>query len=68
MPPARGVVKRYNPRTQYGFIVPEQGGADVYVHADVCVTMDGEEPTLRTGQVVEYQCDEPTKGADDAQQ
>jgi cold shock protein len=28
-----GVVKSYEPHTGYGFIIPDEGGSDVFVHA-----------------------------------
>ena len=36
-PRLKGVVKSYMPKTQYGFITPDGGGADIYVHnVDIC--------------------------------
>ena len=57
-----GKIKRFNPRTMYGFIIPDGGGPDVYVHADVCVTEPGKPPLLEPGRLVEYDCDSSQQG------
>jgi CspA family cold shock protein len=49
----RGTVKWFNQMKGYGFIAPDEGGPDVFVHASA-VERSGL-PTLREGQVLEYQ-------------
>lgn len=49
---AVGVVKWYNPHKGYGFIQPEQGGQDIFVHA-TAVQRAGLQ-TLNEGQRVSY--------------
>jgi cold shock protein len=50
---ARGTVKWFNLRKGYGFIQPEDGGRDVFVHIS-SVERAGL-PSLNEGQVVEYE-------------
>lgn len=47
---AEGVVKFFNLEKNFGFIIPDDGGADVFVHAN---EVDG--PRLRFGDRVRYQ-------------
>ena len=47
---AEGVVKFFNLEKNFGFIVPDDGGADVFVHAN---EVDG--PRLRFGDRVQFQ-------------
>lgn len=54
---ARGTVKWFSDRKGYGFIVPQEGGEDLFVH-HTNVKMDGFR-TLKDGQAVEY---EPAQG------
>ncbi len=49
---ATGTVKWFNPSKGFGFIEPESGGADVFVHASA-VEKAGM-GTLTEGQRVEY--------------
>jgi CspA family cold shock protein len=49
----RGAVKWFNQMKGYGFIAPDEGGPDVFVHVSA-VERSGL-PTLREGQVLEYQ-------------
>ena len=50
---ATGVVKWFNPTKSYGFIQPDQGGSDVFVHISA-LERDGL-ATLNEGQKVSYE-------------
>lgn len=55
-----GTVKWFNNAKGYGFIVPETGGEDVFVHYS---TIDGSGfKTLKEGQVVQYEASESPRG------
>ena len=54
---AKGTVKWFNDKRGYGFISPEEGGEDLFIHF-TNIEGDGFR-SLREGQTVEY---EPTKG------
>ena len=55
-----GTVKWFNNAKGYGFIVPESGGEDVFVHYS---TIDGSGfKTLKEGQVVQYEASESPRG------
>lgn len=53
----RGTVKWFSDKKGFGFIVPDNGGEDLFVHHSN-ITMDGFR-TLTDGQAVEY---EPAQG------
>jgi cold shock protein len=54
---ARGTVKRFNEEKGYGFIRPDEGGEDVFVHYSA---IEGEGyRSLEEGERVSY---EPTRG------
>lgn len=57
----RSVVKWFDAKKGYGFIVHPRGGPDIFVHYSQIVS-DKEFKTLRTGQVVEYQLTDGPKG------
>ncbi len=57
----RSVVKWFDAKKGYGFIVNPQGGPDIFVHYTQIET-DRRFKTLRTGQVVEYQLHDGPKG------
>ncbi|MCG6970394.1 MAG: cold-shock protein [Gammaproteobacteria bacterium] len=55
-----GTVKWFNNAKGYGFIVPEGGGEDVFVHYS---TIDGTGfKTLKEGQQVQYEAAESPRG------
>ena len=55
-----GTVKWFNNSKGYGFITPESGGADLFVHMND-IQMDGYK-TLRENQDVEFEITEGEKG------
>lgn len=57
----RSVVKWFDAKKGYGFIVHPQGGADIFVHYSQIQT-DRRFRTLRTGQVIEYELHDGPKG------
>ena len=57
---AVGKVKWFNNAKGYGFIVPESGGEDVFVHYS---TIDGTGfKTLKEGQEVQFEASESPRG------
>lgn len=58
---ASGTVKWFNPTKGYGFITPDEGGNDVFVHISA-VEQSGMS-TLHEGQKINYELQEdPKKG------
>lgn len=53
---ATGTVKWFNPEKGFGFIVPDEGGSDVFVHI-TAVEAAGMK-TLEEGQKVEFDLEE----------
>lgn len=53
----KGVVKFFNDRKNYGFIEPEDGSEDLFVHRS-----DIESDTLNEGDEVEFDTEEGEKG------
>lgn len=58
---SKGVVKWFNNRKGFGFIVPNEGGEDVFVHFSE-IKMEGY-ATLDEGQAVEFELTQGKKGA-----
>jgi cold shock protein len=57
---ATGTVKWFNSEKGYGFITPEEGGKDLFVHFSA-IQADGYK-TLSEGQKVEYEATQGQKG------
>ena len=57
----KGVVKWFNADKGFGFITPDDGGKDLFVHHSEIKT-DGEYATLDEGQAVEYEVGQGQKG------
>lgn len=57
----KGTVKWFNASKGFGFITPEDGGKDLFVHHSAIKT-DEEYATLNDGQAVEYEVGEGQKG------
>ncbi len=57
---AKGVVKWFNNRKGFGFIEPEGGGRDVFVHYSA-IQQEGYR-TLASGQAVSFDMEQGPKG------
>ncbi len=57
---ATGVVKWFNNAKGYGFVTPDEGDQDVFVHFSA-ITMEGYK-TLKEGQKVQFEISEGPKG------
>lgn len=57
---ATGVVARFDPRRGYGFVIPDDGGEDVFVHQNN-INMDGFR-YLKPGEHVSYELEVGEKG------
>ncbi|MBL4584964.1 MAG: cold shock domain-containing protein [Pseudomonadales bacterium] len=55
-----GTVKWFNNSKGYGFIIPDQGGKDLFVHYS-SINMEGYK-TLKAGQAVQYEVIDGPKG------
>jgi len=48
---SKGTIKFFNSQKGFGFITPDNGGQDLFVHTS---NVDGDPKSLREGQKVEY--------------
>jgi CspA family cold shock protein len=62
---ASGTVKWFNDQKGYGFIVPDDGGEDLFIHHSN-IQMDGFK-SLQEGQKVEFEPGEGRKGPEATQ-
>jgi len=58
---SKGTVKWFNADKGFGFITPEDGGKDLFVHHSE-IQSGGGFATLNDGQAVEYEAGEGQKG------
>ena len=58
---SKGTVKWFNAVKGYGFITPEDGGKDLFVHFSE-IQNDGGYATLNDGQAVEFEVSQGDKG------
>ena len=59
---ATGTVKWFNSRKGFGFITPEEGEKDVFVHYSAIKIQEGEFASLNENDKVEYEVVETEKG------
>lgn len=57
----KGKVKWYNRVKGYGFIIPEDGSAEVFVHHSA-IQAKGKDKVLVDGQAVEFEVTQGSKG------
>lgn len=57
-----GTVKWFNARKGYGFIIPEEGEKDVFVHYSAIQVQPGEFATLHENDKVQFEIQEGQKG------
>lgn len=55
-----GTVKWFNNTKGYGFILPDNGGGDIFAHYSA-IDMDGYK-TLKAGQSVQFEAEQGPKG------
>ena len=58
--PVSGTVVHYDPNRGFGFLAPESGGADVFVHIN---DLDVDESALKPGARVEFEVEDTDRGS-----
>jgi cold shock CspA family protein len=58
--PVSGTVVHYDPNRGFGFLAPESGGADVFVHIN---DLDVDETALKPGARVEFEIEDTDRGS-----
>lgn len=61
MSKSKGTLKFFNAQKGYGFITPDEGGKDLFVHTS---NIEGGGATLKEGQKVEFTVGSGRKGAE----
>lgn len=59
MAKSNGTVKFFNSQKGFGFITPDSGGKELFVHVN---SLEGDTQSLNEGQKVEYEEEEGRKG------
>ena len=59
---ANGIVKWFNSRKGFGFITPDEGDKDVFVHHSAITVEEGEFASLNENDKVTYETAETEKG------
>lgn len=57
---AEGTVKWFNDQKRFGFVTPDTGGKDLFVHRSAIQSSDSR--TLKEGDKVEYDAEQGQKG------
>ncbi len=58
----KGTVKWFNKKKGYGFITPDDGSPDIFVHYSAIAGEDSEFKIVYEGDIVEYEVTEGQKG------